>query len=77
MFSLTTDASKIALAHLVRFLELHGFGLIDCQMNTAHLASLGAREIARDDFIARVRELTASRPMSGRWPVDGARVTWA
>jgi leucyl/phenylalanyl-tRNA--protein transferase len=77
MFSLTTDASKIALAHLVRFLELHGFGLIDCQMNTAHLASLGAREIARDDFIARVRELTAGRPTSGRWPVDGARFTWA
>ena len=77
MFSLTTDASKIALAHLVRFLEEQGFGLIDCQMNTAHLASLGAREIARDDFVARLRELTGSQPANGRWAVDGARCAWA
>ena len=77
MFSLISDASKVALAHLVRFLETQGFGLIDCQMNTAHLASLGAREIARDDFIARVRELTGRAPASDRWAVDGARFTWA
>lgn len=77
MFSLTADASKIAFAHLVRFLETQGFGLIDCQMNTAHLASLGAREIARDEFIARLRELTGSHRASGRWPVDGARFVWA
>ena len=47
-----TDASKIALAHLVRQLERWKFGMIDCQMNTAHLASLGAREIPRAEFIA-------------------------
>jgi leucyl/phenylalanyl-tRNA---protein transferase len=76
MFPLTTDASKIALAHLVRFLEAQGFGLIDCQMNTAHLASLGAREIARDEFIARVHELTGGHHASGRWAVDGARYAW-
>ena len=74
VFTHETDASKIALAHLVRFLEQHGFGLIDCQMNTAHLASLGAREIPRDDFIARLRELTGSPPASTRWAVDGARL---
>lgn len=52
MFSRRTDASKIALAHLAVWLREQDFGFIDCQMNTAHLASLGAREIARDEFSA-------------------------
>jgi len=43
MFSRRTDASKIALAHLARWLAEQDFGVIDCQMNTPHLASLGAR----------------------------------
>ena len=77
MFSFATDASKIALAHLVSFLEAQGYGLIDCQMNTAHLASLGAREVARSEFIARLRQLTAGDPANGRWPVDGACRAWA
>jgi hypothetical protein len=51
MFSQVSDASKVAAAHLARFLEEEGFGMIDCQMNTPHLASLGAREIPRADFI--------------------------
>lgn len=76
MFSHATDASKIALAHLVRFLEAQGFGLIDCQMNTPHLASLGAREIPRREFIARLDEFTAIAPLSGRWAIDGARRIW-
>ena len=50
MFSRTTDASKIALAALVAFCTARGIPLIDCQQNTGHLASLGAREIARADF---------------------------
>lgn len=50
MFSRRTDASKIALAHLASWLATQDFGVIDCQMNTAHLASLGAREIPRDEF---------------------------
>jgi leucyl/phenylalanyl-tRNA--protein transferase len=76
MFSHATDASKIALAHLARFLAAQGFGLVDCQMNTPHLASLGAREIPRSDFIARLRELTAMAPHTGRWPIDGAQQAW-
>lgn len=76
MFSHATDASKIALAHLARFLEAQGFGLIDCQMNTPHLASLGAREIPRSEFIGRLRELTAIPPLKGRWPGDGAHRAW-
>jgi leucyl/phenylalanyl-tRNA--protein transferase len=76
MFSHATDASKIALAHLARFLEAQGFGLIDCQMSTPHLASLGAREIPRREFIERLRELTAMAPIQGRWAVDGASRGW-
>jgi leucyl/phenylalanyl-tRNA--protein transferase len=64
MFCRRTDASKIALAHLARQLERHGFGMIDCQMNTPHLASLGAREIPRTDFITRLRELIHYPPVS-------------
>ena len=77
MFSFATDASKIALAHLARFLDARGFGLIDCQMNTAHLASLGAREITRAEFVARLHTLTAGEPAAGRWPIDGACGAWA
>jgi len=57
MFTLQTDASKIALAALVCFCREHGVALIDCQQNTRHLASLGAHEICRADF---ERHLTLS-----------------
>lgn len=75
MFSLATDASKIALAHLARYLTANNFGLIDCQMSTAHLASLGAREMPRREFIARVETLTAETVRPGRWSnVDATRL---
>ena len=76
MFAHATDASKIAFAHLVRFLRAQGYGLIDCQMSTPHLASLGAREIPRADFIARLRTLTATPGLPGRWPIDAAGRPW-
>jgi leucyl/phenylalanyl-tRNA---protein transferase len=50
MFSHATDASKIALAALVAFCRANAIEMIDCQQATAHLASLGAREIPRADF---------------------------
>lgn len=50
MFSRRTDASKLALAHLVEWLLQCGAKVIDCQQNTRHLASLGAREMPRDEF---------------------------
>ena len=59
MFTRRTDASKIALVSLVRLLDRWGFGLIDCQMRTAHLASFGAREIPREEFLRTLGELTA------------------
>lgn len=51
MFTRVPDASKIALAALVCFCRNHHIDWIDCQQNTHHLASLGAREIARSDFV--------------------------
>jgi leucyl/phenylalanyl-tRNA--protein transferase len=56
MFALRSDASKIALAALVAFARVHDMPWIDCQQNTRHLASLGAREIARQHFLEGVRE---------------------
>lgn len=51
MFSRLTDASKIGFAHLVEQLKEWGFGLIDCQVSSGHLASLGAKDIPRDEFL--------------------------
>jgi leucyl/phenylalanyl-tRNA--protein transferase len=67
MFTWRTDASKIALVSLVRQLEAWGFGLIDCQMKTPHLASFGAREIPRREFVAHLRSLAAQPPVPGPW----------
>lgn len=52
MFSRATDASKIALAYLVSFLRRRGIEHIDCQQQTGHLSSLGARPMSRRDFLA-------------------------
>jgi leucyl/phenylalanyl-tRNA--protein transferase len=70
MFSHRTDASKIALAHLCVHLKRRDFGIIDCQMETAHLKSLGAYPIPRDDFIAQVSSLVEAGDPPGRWPED-------
>jgi len=57
MFSRAADASKVALVRLVAFLEARGFPLIDCQVNTPLLASLGAREIPRRAFLRALAPL--------------------
>lgn len=51
MFARETDASKVALYGLVRLLQAHDFPMIDCQQSTSHLASLGAGEISRAEFL--------------------------
>ena len=63
MFTREADASKIALAALVCFCLAHGVELIDCQQNTRHLASLGAREISRSEFVATVARRAADPPL--------------
>jgi leucyl/phenylalanyl-tRNA--protein transferase len=60
MFHHETDASKVAFVTLVQELAKENVELIDCQMKTAHLASFGAREIDRDDFIPQLFKLTQS-----------------
>jgi leucyl/phenylalanyl-tRNA---protein transferase len=52
MFSRATDASKVALAHLVARMRHGGFTLLDCQFLTPHLASLGAIEISRSAYMS-------------------------
>lgn len=73
MFMRATDASKVALATLVRQLELWDFGLVDCQMNTAHLASFGASEIPRAEFTHRLRELIHYPSVPAPWQLAPLR----
>jgi leucyl/phenylalanyl-tRNA---protein transferase len=70
MFTRVPDASKIALIHLVRHLERSTFGMIDCQMATAHLARFGAREIPRARFTRKVRELVNYPRTARTWCLD-------
>jgi leucyl/phenylalanyl-tRNA--protein transferase len=69
MFAHRTDASKIALAALVAFCRAHGVTLIDCQQNTGHLASVGAREISRDEFEAHLSRTLGARDIDD-WTYD-------
>ena len=77
MFSRQTNGSKIAFAHLCRFLCAQGFGMIDCQMHTNHLASLGAREIPRREFSERLIRLLAQPQHHEHWPQNAAVFDWS
>ncbi len=70
MFSLATDASKVALAHLVRQLEAWNFSLIDCQVASAHLFSLGAEEIPRSRFLALLAAALKAPGRHGAWKLE-------
>jgi leucyl/phenylalanyl-tRNA--protein transferase len=74
MFSLRADASKIALAALVAACRARGVRWIDCQQHTAHLASLGAREVPRSDF-QRHLTLALGEADQRDWTYDGRH--WA
>ena len=69
MFTLEPDASKIALVHLVGILRTLGFPLIDCQQETEHLASFGARPIPRNEFADRIATLVNSISPTGHWTI--------
>jgi leucyl/phenylalanyl-tRNA--protein transferase len=69
MFSNVSNGSKIALAHLAKQLARWQFGMIDCQMATSHLASLGAHEIPRGKFIEHLQELIHCEPQTP-WQFD-------
>ena len=70
MFARESDASKVAFAALVTQLGRWGFELIDCQMSTAHLASLGARDIARTAFNELIARLVRQPSVPGPWRAD-------
>jgi len=70
MFSWATDASKVALVHLVRQIEAWGFSLIDCQLASAHLFSLGAEEIPRVEFLALLRTALMAPARISTWQFE-------
>jgi leucyl/phenylalanyl-tRNA--protein transferase len=72
MFSTISDGSKMALAALVQVCEHQGIVAIDCQQNTAHLASMGAREMSRAEFLALTHK--AKQAPSPNW--QEATVDW-
>ena len=67
MFTRETDASKVALVALVDKLKQDGFELIDCQQETRHLASFGARPIARAEFVQRLKVLIDLKQSTSMW----------
>jgi leucyl/phenylalanyl-tRNA--protein transferase len=72
MFARRRDASKVAFARLARQLECWGFALIDCQVHSDHLASLGATQIQRRQFIALLDKYCAGQPAMRFWQFDEA-----
>ena len=72
MFSRMPDASKIALVHLCRQLQRWKFGMIDCQMETAHLASMGARPISRNAFCTKLAVLIDLEGPASPWCFDAS-----
>jgi len=67
MFANVANASKAGFITLTRALERTGFVLIDCQLETAHLISLGARNIRREDFLEALDRNTFERTLVGKW----------
>jgi leucyl/phenylalanyl-tRNA--protein transferase len=67
MFSRITDASKVALVRLVETLRARAFPMIDCQQRTPLLASLGAREIPRSQFLRRLAALVNYPEPPEKW----------
>jgi len=70
MFSKTSNASKAALTILVEQLSRWGFALIDCQVANPHLESLGAIEIQRSDFLARIAVTCSTGRQQTHWNLD-------
>ena len=70
MFARCTDASKVAFVGLVRQLSRWGYPLIDCQVHTAHLASLGAEAIPRREFIRVLEQECRQPPTHSAWRLD-------
>jgi leucyl/phenylalanyl-tRNA--protein transferase len=70
MFARSSDASKVALVHLVRQLDAWGFHFLDCQAHTPHTERLGAREWPRDDFLDALGRALDAPTRLGSWRAD-------
>ena len=68
MFTLITNASKVAFVTLVNYLKSLSFDLIDCQVKTEHLISFGAREIPRERFLKQLKKSLENPTLKGKWP---------
>lgn len=68
MFHTATDASKVALVHLVHLLREQGATLLDVQWTTPHLRSLGAIDVARGDYLARLASALDPRSAAPKFP---------
>lgn len=67
MFHYKTDASKVAMYYLCEYAKKNGLTMIDCQMHTDHLQSLGAQEIHRDEFLKRLNESNQHETKQIKW----------
>ncbi|MDZ4707159.1 MAG: leucyl/phenylalanyl-tRNA--protein transferase [Saprospiraceae bacterium] len=68
MFSNKSNASKLAFIEAVRFLEYHGFRMVDCQVSTEHLKSLGAKAISKEEYLRLISDWALPGSMDGiRW----------
>jgi len=70
MFSKEPNTSKLALVYLVRHLQHWNFELIDCQISSEHLISLGATQISRNEFLKKIQHLVAFKGRTGFWKLD-------
>lgn len=70
MFTRVTDASKIVFVHWVHQLSRWGYGLIDCQMENAHLMSLGAECLSRDAFLTILKHHVDNPPPPHEWQME-------
>jgi len=70
MFSRVSDTSKIAFVYLSKQLEQWDFKLIDCQVYTSHLESLGAKMIPRTQFIAALKQYALNSKNNNKWTID-------
>ena len=72
MFSRVTNASKVAFVHFVKQLQHWGFLMIDCQVESEHLASLGAELIPRKQFVYMLENLCFLPTKSGTWQFEAS-----
>ena len=73
MFHLVTDASKVALWHLVDRLLIWKFDLIDVQQETEHLRSMGATSVDRKEFLHLLKNSITKESKTGSWNLPATK----